>query len=398
MRIGIVLSKPPSYSETFFNNKIKGLEESGINVCLFVQNNPNNYRLCPVIVAPKVTKGIIGQGLKSFIVFLGLLPYLQRVIKFVKLEKKTKRSWSQIIKNIYNNAHLLKADLEWVHFGFATMALQSENVAQAISSKMALSLRGYDVAIYPNKHPECYKTLWEKVDKVHYISNDLLLKAYNLGLQKEKTAVKITPAINVSFFKKDKNVRNLNREHLQFLTVARLHWKKGLIDTLEALAVLKKKGVSFTYTIAGDGDDYERLSYAIFQLGLTKEVVFVGKKEPVEVVHLMTEADIYLQYSVSEGFCNAVLEAQALGVLCIVSNAEGLMENVLDGETGWVVSKNKPLLLAKKVLEILEFPNEKLDSIKQNALLRVNKDFNLNKQQDEFYNFYFRDEHIKETH
>ncbi|MBK7870836.1 MAG: glycosyltransferase family 4 protein [Saprospiraceae bacterium] len=51
------------------------------------------------------------------------------------------------------------------------------------------------------------------------------------------------------------------------------------------------------------------------------------------------KADIYLQYSIQEGFCNAVLEAQAMGLLCIVSDAEGLPENILHGQTGWVVPK-----------------------------------------------------------
>ena len=57
---------------------------------------------------------------------------------------------------------------------------------------------------------------------------------------------------------------------------------------------------------------------------------------------------IYLQYSIQEGFCNAVLEAQALGLLTIVSDAEGLPENVIHGETGWVVPKRKPKFFAQK--------------------------------------------------
>jgi colanic acid/amylovoran biosynthesis glycosyltransferase len=35
-KIGIVLSSTPGYSETFFKSKIKGLQESGYDVTLFV--------------------------------------------------------------------------------------------------------------------------------------------------------------------------------------------------------------------------------------------------------------------------------------------------------------------------------------------------------------------------
>ena len=68
-----------------------------------------------------------------------------------------------------------------------------------------------------------------------------------------------------------------------------------------------------------------------------------------------------IQYSIEEGFCNAVLEAQSMGVLTIVSNASGLMENIIDGKTGWVVPKRKPNLLAKKIKQITSMKEEKLN-------------------------------------
>lgn len=48
MRIGLVLSTTPGYSETFFRSKIKGLQENGIEVRLFCQNNNEGFDLCPV--------------------------------------------------------------------------------------------------------------------------------------------------------------------------------------------------------------------------------------------------------------------------------------------------------------------------------------------------------------
>ena len=60
-----------------------------------------------------------------------------------------------------------------------------------------------------------------------------------------------------------------------------------------------------------------------------------------DIVKFYKKADIYIQYSIEEGFCNAVLEAQSMGVLTIVSDASGLIENVVDGKTGWVVPKRR---------------------------------------------------------
>lgn len=390
MKIGLVLSQTPTYSETFFNSKIKGLQQSGFEVTLFVQKKSKDFDLCKIIVAPKVFKrNVLFQLFNSFFVGIHLLKYQKRLWKFIQLEKRAGRSVKQIIKNIYSNSHLLKANLDWLHFGFATIALQSEHVAKSIGANMAVSLRGFDIAIYPLKHPRCYDLLWRHVDKVHTISEDLQSIAYTLGMKPNTPYAKITPAIDIKKFKVEL-VHNKNSitDKVNFLTVGRLHWKKGLMDTLEALVILKNKGVSFSYIIVGEGSEFEALSFAIHQMQLSEQVTLIGKGDHEKIAELMNQCDIYLQYSISEGFCNAVLEAQAMGCLCVVSDAEGLPENVIDKTTGWIVPKRNPQELAKTILEVISLPEVLRLKISINAQQRVALEFNIEKQQKEFVEFY----------
>ena len=86
------------------------------------------------------------------------------------------------IKNLIINCHILGKSIDWLHFGFATMGVRRENVAQALGAKSAVSLRGFDISLYPYKHMGCYDLLWDKIDKVHTISEDLYQKALHLGL------------------------------------------------------------------------------------------------------------------------------------------------------------------------------------------------------------------------
>ena len=123
-------------------------------------------------------------------------------------------------------------------------------------------------------------------------------------------------------------------------------------------------------------------------MGLEDWVTFAGFVSPKDIRKYYEEADIYLQYSILEGFCNAVLEAQAMGLLTIVSDAEGLPENVIDGETGWVVPKRNPKLLVQKIEHVLSLHGRKLYQIQNNAVSRVKKEFNLDKQSRAFYDFY----------
>lgn len=391
LKIGLVLSRVPNYSETFFLNKIKGLQASGFELVLFAQHTDAQFSLCPVVLSPAMgRKYSVNQAFKFFLTLLHLIGcYPRRVFNFVKIERRFDRAWFQILKNLYTNSHLLKADLDWVHFGFATIALQSESVAEAIGAKMAVSFRGYDITVYPESHSGCYNLLWKQVDKVHSISHFLLQKAYQLGLSSKKQYDIITPAIDIAQFKREDY--KFSNTTLKFLTVARLHPVKDLESVINAMAILKRHAVHFTYTIIGEGSEYNALQKQIEKLQLTPYIKLLGKKDHETIILEMQQTDIYIQYSVSEGFCNAVLEAQSVGLLCVVSDGGGLPENILQERTGWVVPKKNPTLLAQSIMNVIHLPHSDKERISKAAQDRVRKDFNLNLQRQRFKAFYEND-------
>jgi colanic acid/amylovoran biosynthesis glycosyltransferase len=77
-----------------------------------------------------------------------------------------------------------------------------------------------------------------------------------------------------------------------------------------------------------------------------------------------------------------------MGLICIVSDAEGLSENVIDQETGFVVPKRNPELLAQKISEVVSLPKDELLNMSQNAQKRVKENFILELQQRKFIEFY----------
>src|SRR5690606_12647628 len=110
-----------------------------------------------------------------------------------------KRSLFQALKNLIASEFILSKKMDWLHFGFGTMALGKENVAEAIGAKMAVSFRGFDIGIYPIKHPGCYDLLFLKADKFHVISDDISKLLFKAGLKTNREIVKITPAIDTTF-------------------------------------------------------------------------------------------------------------------------------------------------------------------------------------------------------
>lgn len=384
MRIGLVLAATPPYSETFFRNKIRILTEQGYNVVLLSDKRKGDFDLCEERV------GFSGGNASVFMVlntFFRLVVNLPQAIKLFKANKQDgfslKKNWLSLV----TSAHILGLKLDWLHFGFATMVIGRENVAQSIGAKMALSVRGSDLHVYTIEHPNCYKLAWKKLNRLHTISNYLLQIAKEQGFDESSTSVKlITPAIDTALFSPPKH-----REHNTIpviVTVARLHWIKGLEYVIEALALLRSRGIEFEYHIIGDGDDYKRLYFAAHQLNLTDCVFFHGKQSQLFVNDYLSKADLFIMYSLDEGFCNSVLEAQAMGCLTIVSNNPALMENVLEGETGFVAPSRNSNALANSVENVLNLSSEEKGRIRANAMKRVKETFNLKVQQQAFIDFY----------
>jgi glycosyltransferase involved in cell wall biosynthesis len=386
MKIGIVLPSVPSYSETFFTSKIKGLQANGFEVILFVNNFSTKTALnCTIISSPKFSKNKLKNSFLSFYYFLKTFIFtFKSTHKLYELNRKDNLTILQNIKNIIINCHILTQKLDWLHFGFGTMAIDRENTAESIGAKMAVSFRGFDIGIYPIKHPNCYDKLWKKVDKIHVISDDIEDLVSKYGFKDQYKIEKITPAIDINYFKTNNSERDLNR----IITVARLNWKKGLEYTLEALKIVKENGVEFQYYIIGDGIEIERLQFAVYQLGLKENVFFLGKLSREQVKEEMEKSTYYIQYSLQEGFCNAVLEAQAMGLICFVSDAEGLSENVLNNETGFVIPKRNPLLLANKIIEISNSSNQDKVQLTNKAIQRINSTFTIHNQTQQFVGFY----------
>jgi colanic acid/amylovoran biosynthesis glycosyltransferase len=295
----------------------------------------------------------------------------------------------RILEKIYLNATLLKLDVDWLHFGFATMTLERELVAKAIGAKMGVSFRGFDINVYPLKHSKCYNKLWKYVDAVHSISIDLWNKACDLGLSPSKPYQIIPPAVDAGIILKsilDKKAH----DPVEIITIARLHYIKGIDILIDTAKILKDEGWDFIWRVIGSGDSQslKRYKYHILSLGLEEIIVLEGKKSHEDSLKLLEESDLYVQTSYTEGFCNALLEAQAKGILCVAFNSGGIPENIIHNKTGFLVDSFSENELAKQVKEAIELNPEAKMKMTQQAINRVRADFTLEKQQEAFLCFF----------
>jgi len=151
-----------------------------------------------------------------------------------------------------------------------------------------------------------------------------------------------------------KNVRKKSVINILFLS--NLLESKGIFILMEALAILKQKGIQFRCNIAGSEGDItaSRLLDRKENLNLSNEVNYLGKLYGEEKHQLYAESDIFVfpTYYPNETFGLVLLEAMSHSLPIISTPEGGIPEVVLDGINGFLVSQRNVVQLANK-LELL---------------------------------------------
>ena len=173
-------------------------------------------------------------------------------------------------------------------------------------------------------------------------SASLLVTDWGVGAER---IVVIHPGVDTERFHPDANPGEWRRQHaasgeLLFLSVGRLHRRKGHDVALKALAQLANLPVR--YLIAGDGPMRRHLERQARESGLSDRVAFLGAVPDRTLPALYAACDVFLmpnrQDGVDfEGFGIVFLEAAATARAAIGGQSGGVAEAVADGETGLLV-------------------------------------------------------------
>lgn len=143
-----------------------------------------------------------------------------------------------------------------------------------------------------------------------------------------------------------------------FVSISRLSMEKGLHRTVEAFAKLSKEGLTnFTWTIVGDGPEYEPLDKIIKDKGLQNRISMVGQKDNPYI--FLKNADALLLTSYNEAAPMVFGESATLSVPIVTTETCSAIEMVEERRLGLVVpnteegivSNLRSILLGKVVLK-----------------------------------------------
>jgi L-malate glycosyltransferase len=107
--------------------------------------------------------------------------------------------------------------------------------------------------------------------------------------------------------------------------------------------------------MVGDGPERHAAEELCRQLGVDEQVRFLGKQEQME--DILAVSDVFLLPSEYESFGLAALEAMAARVVVISSNAGGLAEINIPGETGFLAEVGDTEAMSNYAIQLLSNPD-----------------------------------------
>lgn len=252
---------------------------------------------------------------------------------------------------LYLDAPFIGLKPDVIHFEFGSQAVGRMHLGKALDCAVVASFRGHDINFVGLDDPDYYADVWKHADGVHFLSQHLFRAAQERGFEPEGVVALIPPAVEVDSV--EPHTERSASETVRLLSVGRMNWTKGHEYLLQAVRLLVDEGHSVNLRIVGGGDYLESVAFTRHQLDLEKHVDLLGHMPPSQVREEMLRADVFVHAAVSEGFCNAVVEAQGSGLPVVTTDAGGLPENVADGVTGIVVARRDPRALATAISSLI---------------------------------------------
>jgi glycosyltransferase involved in cell wall biosynthesis len=162
--------------------------------------------------------------------------------------------------------------------------------------------------------------------------------------------------------------------------VARLQALKGHEDLLRSLPAVWERFPELHVLLAGQGPHEGYLRDLAQRLDTRNRVRFLGHCEDVRPV--LEAADLFALPSHKEGLPNSVLEAMAMGLPVVATDAGGTGEIVGDGETGLLVPPGAPSAIAGALCRLLD-DNTLRSRLVEGAWTRLDAQFTLTRAVDQ---------------
>ena len=188
---------------------------------------------------------------------------------------------------------------------------------------------------------------------IHYESSRKIIKEeFNVNTKK----VRMFPWYTETFKRVGSN-KNATKKfpHPLIVSISRQDPRKGLNFIIHAIKIVAKKYPDIKCLIVGSGS-FQNLNKKLAEkLKVTKNVIFPGFIPDIEPV--LQEADITVVVPLKQGSSAlTVIESMSYGKAMVVSDCDGIPEDIKNNYSGLVVPKGNEQAIAEAIEKLIENP------------------------------------------
>jgi glycosyltransferase involved in cell wall biosynthesis len=307
--------------------------------------------------------------------------------RYTSLTPKQKRLWGGV---------LTEHRVRLIHAHFGPFAMDLLPLAKKLGIPMVVTFHGADASVYLNIR-KYVRELPELVDyaRVITVSRDMADRLAALGIKPPRLSVHYigVPVEDFQYVER-RPVGEKLREGLtiRFLQVSNFIEVKGHRFTVEAFSRYAAQQRNAELILAGDGPLRRDIEALCSSLGVGDRVRFTGRIAKDEVIALMSEADAFVQHSVTlpngrkEGLPTVLMEAMSTGLPVISTLHTGIPELVDHGVNGFLVAERD----VDAFVSIMEGLADADPEVGRRAREKVEREFNMSLQNEKLMDIYRR--------
>ena len=177
----------------------------------------------------------------------------------------------------------------------------------------------------------------------------------------------IPNAVDTTRFQPDLSMRP-PKGKINIVVVSRMMYRKGVDLLIDIIPEIIKKHDNVHFILGGDGDKLHLIHAMRDKYNLADRMEILGRVPHHKVREVLCRGHIFLNTSLTEAFCIAILEAASCGLLCVSTNVGGVPEVLPPDMVYLAPARPKPMIeaLEKAIDNYESTPSEQFhERIKQ---------------------------------
>ncbi len=194
-----------------------------------------------------------------------------------------------------------------------------------------------------------------KMERVYTLSNSSRQELIDKGVDKDKIHYFVN-GVDLDFYTPEKKGEKIMSElgvsaKVVLLYVGQVSREMGLDLLGKSYRSIRSSIDNVALVVVGDGPYLEEFKE---EMADVDDVVCTGFIEAGTLARIYGGSDIFVSPSTNDAYRPVLLEAQASGLPSVVSDAGGLKEVVVDGQTGFITESKNHTSLTKALLKLID--------------------------------------------